>query len=145
MMRGSLKVAEQLVISRLISKGFSPSGKTGAGMSFLTLSGLLLLVAVGFFVYAAHLWFAKTYEPEVAFAMTGGVIVFFALLSALGAYGVHAYKKQKAEIIKKEILHKMEDFFEAANDELGEPIQDNPKTSMLIASLAGFAAGERLL
>ncbi len=143
-MRGTFKVAEQLLISRLLSDGFSPSGKTKAGMSFLTLSGLLLLVALGFFVYAAHIWFIKNYAPEIAFSMTGGVILFFSLICALAAYIVREYKKLKVEKIKSTLIHKMEDIFEVANDEIGEPIQENPKTSVLIASLAGFAAGERL-
>ncbi len=143
-MRGYMKVAEQLLISRIMSNGFPLSGKSKTGFSLMALSGLMLAVALGFFVYAAHLWFAKTYEPEVAALFTAAIALGLSVISLISSYFVLQYRKFKMRRMKDEITSKIQSTIDVANDEFGDVIQDNPKAAVALASVAGFLAGEKL-
>lgn len=142
-MSGALKVAEQLLMNRIISNNFPLSGKTKAGLGFGALSGLLVLIGISFLIYAAHLWLTNNFAADAAAALTGCMAFVLAGLSGLTALGVMQYKKSKAEKIKQEIQHTIMQAIEVANDEFGEPIKENPKTAVTAATLAGFMLGNR--
>lgn len=140
-----LKTAEHMIIDRALNSEtlFSSNHKTG--LSLLASAGLMLAVALGFFIYAGYLWLNATYDPQTATMLAGLMALALAVLCALGAYGVTRYKRWRVERFKNEIADTMHMALEMADEELAEPVRDNPKTALLIASLAGFIAGEKML
>lgn len=140
-----LAVAERLLIDSAISGNPPFTGRNKAGSGFFVLSGLFLATGLGFMIYATSLWLTAHYAPHAAAAMTGGLALLLALLSASLAYVFLEYKRSRLKKIKAEATATLQTAFELLNKELGEPIRENPKTAILIASLAGFATGEKLL
>ncbi|MBI1301923.1 MAG: hypothetical protein GC137_09745 [Alphaproteobacteria bacterium] len=140
-----LATAENILVDRLVSDKppFTRRSKTGFGL--FALAGLLLGIALCFLIYASHLWLAENYPPETAAMFAGFLALGLAALCCLFAYGVIQYKRSQVKKLKKEIANTMNSVLEIANEEFGQPIKDNPKTAVIIASLAGFIAGETFI
>lgn len=144
-MRDLATSLEQILIDRVLSNKASFTGRSKAGFGLLAFSGLLLCLGLGFLLGAAYLWFDKNYTPEVAAAMTGILSMLLALLGAAGAYFFAYFRRRRIQTLKSEIAETVQTALEYADEELGEPVRENPKTAVMIASLAGFVAGERFL
>lgn len=136
---------ENVLIDRVLSKDAPFTGKSKAGLGLFTLALAFLLIALAFFIYAAYLWMSKNYPPEVAATLMGGLILSLAAISGIVAYAILSYKRLRMKKLKNEIIETMQSAIELADEEISEPIKENPKTAVLIASLAGFVAGEKFL
>jgi len=144
-MSSLLATAEGLLIDRILCNDAPFTGKSKTGLGLFALAGVLLTIALGFFIYAAYLWLVSNYPPEIAAAAAGGLTLGVAALCALGAYGFLQYKRSRLKKLKNEIADTMQNALEFADEELAQPVKDNPKTAVLIASLAGFIAGEKFI
>jgi hypothetical protein len=145
MMSYLLANAEQLLIDSIV-KGNTPfTGRNKAGAGLMILSGLMLAAGLGFIIYASYLWLNAHYLPDMAAALTGALALFMAVLSALMAHAYSEYKRLRLRKIKAEATQTLQNAFDMLNAELEHPIRENPKTSVLIASLAGFMVGEKIL
>lgn len=138
-------IAENLLIDRLVSNDAPLTGKSKAGIGLTFFAGFMLLTACGFFIYAAYLWMSSRFEPEIAASIAGGFTLMLSALCALGAYAIVQYKRYRLSKLKSEITDTMYSALDLAETELAEPIKNNPKTAVLVASLAGFIAGEKFL
>ena len=139
-----LAIAENLLISRVLNSGSPFMGRNKVNLVLFSLAGGLLVVALGFFITAAYIWLSIQYPPYMAAAIAGAFVTVLSLLCVLIAYGVMQYKRMYLKRMKDEITQTMQNAFELVDGELSHTIQDNPKTSVMIASLAGFIAGEKL-
>ncbi|MGB0720358.1 MAG: phage holin family protein [Bdellovibrionales bacterium] len=144
-MGGALAIIESMMVNRLLSNDPPLSGKSKAGLGLFTVAGLLLAVAMGFFIVAAYLWLQNNYPPDAAAAIAGLLTLMTALICAGVAYGVLQYKRHRLQKFKDEMIDTMQNALDFAEEELSQPIRDNPKTSVFIASLAGYLAGEKLI
>lgn len=144
-MSNLLATAENLLIDRILSDDSPFSGKSKARLGLSTLAGLLLAVALGFFIYASYIWMTSNYPPETAAIMAGGLTLLTSCICSLSAYAIAHYKRTRIKQMKQDMTKTMQNALEMADDELSQPIKDNPKTAILIASLAGFIAGEKLI
>lgn len=140
------QIAEQFMIDQFVLSNNPPfSGKNKVGFGLFALSGFSFIFGLGFVGYGGHLYMAANYPPDIAALMTGGFAIVFAAAVACIGYLFLSYRKYKVSKIKADIAQTIAGAMDMFSDELGEPIKDNPKTSVLIASLAGFIAGEKLL
>ncbi len=144
-MNAVISLVEQLLVERLLSNEPPLSGKSKAGLSLMALSGFLVILGFGFLVCAAYLWLAAHYPPEIAAATTGAIILFAGLGCAAASYLILQYKKHRLRKLKSEITETLRVVFDITEEELTEPVRENPKASVVAASLAGFAVGEKFL
>ncbi|HRC26924.1 MAG TPA: hypothetical protein PKX87_05785 [Alphaproteobacteria bacterium] len=145
MMAGLATAAQYAVVDRLL-KGYLPlTGRSKVVEALIGVTAALLVLGLGFMIYAAHLWVSRTYTPEMAALVTGGLLLALAALCVAGMYLLVQYTRRRVIRVKDDITQSLTEIMGIAGDELAEPVRDNPKTAVLIASIAGFLAGERFL
>jgi ElaB/YqjD/DUF883 family membrane-anchored ribosome-binding protein len=71
-------------------------------------------------------------------------ILALALLVAAAGYAYSVIRKNKIEAVGDEIKDKVLKVLESVADEMEDPIRDHPKSSVAIATLAGYLVGNRL-
>ncbi len=143
-MNGLLKVAEQLVVDRLISNDFPLTGSSKARLSFGALSGLFALAGLCFFIFAAYLWLTSNFAPDVAAALAGLLVMIVSGVLALSGYLIKRYKRKRVEELRDDIRESILEALDVLNDEYGAPVRENPKASVCAASAAGYMVGQRL-
>lgn len=140
------QIAEQFLIDHVVLSNKPPiSGKNKVGFGLFALSGLSFALGLGFVGYGTHLYIAANYPPDVAAFMTGGLSMIFAVVIACAGYFFLRYRKYKISKIKADISETITNAIDIFGDDSVEAIKNNPKTSVLVASVAGFIAGEKLL
>lgn len=134
--------AERLVADKLISGGnlfWLEKNRLGAGL--LTLSGGLFLSGLGLLVFSAFLWLQNRYAPDAVAALTGLILISIASLFSLCAFILFNIRNNRSRKLAHEIEETFTSMIEILDRELEEPVGKNPKVSVLLASIAGFAAG----
>ena len=134
---------EQVLISMLTQDSIS-SRRSPAGPAFIV-SAVLALAGSGFLIVAGYEWIAMHYDVQTAQIGVGLLALALALIVATGAYAVHIYKLKKVRAYYNVVKDNINNAMHLVADELEEPIRENPKTAMLMASLAGYVAAEKLL
>ncbi|MGQ0527375.1 MAG: phage holin family protein [Alphaproteobacteria bacterium] len=119
--------------------------KVKIGLGLIALSGFFILCGLGFIVFAAHLWFRTQFTPEISYALTGLIFIGFGLIGCWVTYALAQYHKRIFRKFKNDITETIESLFELLDEELKEPISENPKAAVLLASLGGYVAGKKLL
>lgn len=139
-----IKVAEQILIDRVVSKKFPITRKSKANLGLLALSGFFGLAGVGFLIYALHLSLGTVFQPEMAAMLTGLCLLALSAISAIVTMFIVKQKRKEVERNTKETIQHIQGFIDAANDEFGAPIQENPKTAVALATVLGVAMGNKL-
>lgn len=139
-----MPLAEQAIINGLIDRKAPLMRKNKFGLCLMVLSGLVLLSALFFFTLAGYGWLLTEFsQPEAAF-YTGLALMLACALMALGGYSSLKKKPKAALAVEKDAMDFVQTLATTVSNDLAEPIQENPKTAMLLAATAGFLAGERL-
>ncbi len=123
-------------------------GATGVGILFL--AGLVGLVGFVFVVIAGYRLMLASFTPVEAAGITGGVVLLLAAF--LGFYGyriiktgrksvVAAMQPEQDEGLKERIQKLLEDF---SMPELEELVKSHPKSSVLVAVIAGLLAADAI-
>lgn len=121
------------------------TGESKLKLILLIFSGLMALGAIGFALYAMYLWLSVNYAPTtVMFSMAGAMAVLSVFAVNL-FFGISAYKRHKIKQKREEMIVIAQEAISVINHELSEPVKENPLTATLIASFAGFLAGDRFL
>lgn len=139
--------AEQALVNALMSKKAPLMRKNKFGLGLMVLSGLLFLVAVAFGIGAAHFWFLSILPAVEAILLTSACVFALCALSGLTAYLLLKKKPQPPQtpsLEAIEIQQAVSQLGELFGDELGASIQENPKTALILAGVAGFVAGDYL-
>jgi glucan phosphoethanolaminetransferase (alkaline phosphatase superfamily) len=139
------RVAEHVVVNQVLNNALPLIGKSKVGLGPMALTGLLLLVSDGFLIYAAHMYFLSLFPVYTAAALTGGLCLVIAVLSSSVSYFINLYKRRQQRQMIANLVGTFHDLYETAEEELSEPINENPKTALLLASVAGYVAGGRFL
>jgi len=142
-MQALLPIIEQMLIDAVISKKAPFMRKNKFGLGLLALSAILFLTALVFAFIAVYGWLLTEFEQPVAAIILASFIMGMSALSAL--IGIYLSRKRRpAPIQTDEISELISTLTEVLGDELLEPIKQNPKTAVLLASAVGFVAGDRL-
>lgn len=140
-----LPLAEQFMAGQMMGKGISFPSENKLGLGLMALSGILLTSGIGLTIYGSYLWLSNHYSPDTAFFLTGLVCFAAAFLVIATLCGIAWYRKAKLAHIKKEVTDITLEALNAIEEEISMPVQENPKTAVLIASILGFVAGNRIL
>lgn len=144
-MNSALTIAEQMLTDSIIKNKFSVAGESKIKTALVTFSSLMAFWGVGFFVYGGYIWLSNNYDiVTVMFAM-GGVFSLLSIISGILFYNIALYKRKKIQDEKENFIAAAKETFEIFQRELEVPVNDNPKTAILIASISGYLAGERFL
>ncbi|HEY8962854.1 MAG TPA: hypothetical protein VIN59_00170 [Alphaproteobacteria bacterium] len=109
------------------------------------MSGILAIIGTGFLIVAMYYWLDANYSPDVAALIAAGAIFAVALLSAGIAGLIIIERRSRMQRMKEEVKKNLAAVFETIDDELGQPVRENPVASVLLASLAGFAVADRVI
>ncbi len=139
-------LVKELLINGLMAGTALKTAKTkSASMGYTALAGGIAALGFVFLSIAAHALLVQYMPMPAAAATVGGAILLIAL--AVGVFG--HYRTRTKKIIKKPIMEgnfidNVENAIKSMADGFEGPVQDNPKMALLLAALAGFAAGDQL-
>ena len=139
------RLLESIVAQNLFHQTKRVSATTFIGQSVIALSFFFILLGLGLFIYAAHLWFINHYSMPIAAYFTGLLSLVVALLFGSITFLAMKYRQARMKKIHHEILGKLKIFTDLLDEEFGESIRENPKMSVLIASLMGFLLEDKIL
>lgn len=142
-MNGYLKLAEQFLISRVISGDFPVTNKTKARMGLGALSGLLIFLGLIFLATAYYIWLMDEFTPEIAMTILGLSLTFLGAMSALFAQMLMKHKNKRRKQFERQIEQALIETLGLINSEVEKPIRDNPKTAIALAALIGGIIGQR--
>lgn len=143
MMHALMPLAEQAIVSGLLSKKAPLARKNKFGLALVALAGLFFCVAVIFSILAGYGWLLTQYSQPMAALMVSGSVLVLCLGCGAGGY-LLLKKKPRPSMAEADIAQTMSLITDIVGDELAETIQENPKTAVAIASLAGFVAADYL-
>lgn len=138
-------VRELLMNGLLAGAAVRTAKKSSSKVAFYALAGGLCMLAVVFFAIAGNALLLESFTLPVAAAITGTVI-----LSLAGGIGGYAYLSTHKKVVKKTlgghggVMDNIEHTLKGLVEGFEEPVKDNPKMALLMAALAGFAAGDQL-
>lgn len=138
-----MRAIEQIILS-MLTQDSPRSRRSPAGLALAT-AGILGLIGTGFLVAAGYDWLLAEHGLQTARLYTGGICVTLAVMAAAAAGAFYSYKRAKAETYYLVLRENIQSAIAMVGDELEDPIRENPKTAMLMASLAGYIAAEKLL
>ena len=96
-------------------------------------------------IMAMSYWLKEQYTPDVAALGTAGITLALALLVTACGYTYSVVRKSKINAVGDELRDKVMAVVTAMSDEMEGPIRDHPKSSVAIATLAGYVIGNRVL
>jgi len=116
-----------------------------AGLLFLWFAAVLTVLGAGFLFYAEYAFVTTSYTPEIAALAVTLTAWAAGLLSAIvGISIVNNNRNRRSHHAgpAPDIAKTVTALIDSIAEELEDPIRDNPKTAVMIASLAGFLAGD---
>jgi ribose/xylose/arabinose/galactoside ABC-type transport system permease subunit len=140
MSAGFLNIVEDIVISRVIGNvaPVTHAHKMSVGVGLL--AALAFMTGCGFLISSFYIWLKANVLPFEAALYTSFFCMGLAIILMLGLNIYHSYRRRKIEQSKEEIAEVIETAYQVIEEDFGVHIKDNPKKSILIATLAGFAA-----
>lgn len=144
-MNPALAIAEQMLVDRLMSNKAPLTGESKAKLALLVFSGVMGSAALGFAIYALYLWLSTSFTPLTTMLGMAGAMGLLSLIAIALFFGVSKLKRRIIKQKRDEIIKLAEDALKVINHEASEPIKENPLTSTLIATFAGFIIGDRFL
>jgi len=139
-------ILKQVLINGLITQSAARGVKRGSTwLGYIVLAGGIALIGIVYFSIAGYGLLMQSFTAPAAASMVGGIL--FALSAIVALIGYYTVKRKAAH----KVMPKPEGFMDSVENTLQglmggleEPIRDNPKLAMLMAALAGFAAGDKL-
>lgn len=138
-------VAEEVLVNRVLSNKAPVTGRSKLGLIIIILTTLFVLAGLGFALYSATVWLNTVFSAHLASLIMAGALFTLALFSSALFLIYSRYKQSKVKEARQDMAETIEMGINLINKELSEPVSNNPKQAMLIASLAGFVAGDKFL
>lgn len=142
-MPGALQHIEKTMIDKLFSAAVPLSGLEKTGQVLCVLSVSFLVAGLLFLMYGAHIWLSIHYSEDITAIITGIISLTFSAAIASVLFAVIYYHKIRARVVRKKIADKIKSSLSILEDELGDPVRENPKTALIIASFLGFLVEDR--
>jgi len=138
-------ILKQVLINGLITQSAARGVKRGSTwLGYMVLAGGVGLIGVVFFSMAGYSLLMESFTAPIAASIVGVVMLCISTLIAVTGYLTYKGKTHKPAPKAEGFLDSVENSLQSLMGGLEEPIKDNPKMAMLVAALAGFAAGDRL-
>jgi hypothetical protein len=93
---------------------------------------------------AEYIWLKTIFLPEVAaLAVSGSAFALALIFAATGKFRARQKKTHPPAGHITDIAQVIGMIVDSLGKELQDPIHDNPKTALMLAGMAGYAAGQR--
>jgi cytochrome c biogenesis protein CcdA len=137
-MLSDLQHIEKAIISQLFGVTAPLSGLDRILQILFGLSLVFLVVGSAFIIYGVNSWLSVQYNKDIAAIITGFISlvisgVFVTLLITFNC--VHKNRISKYQIKSADLI---KSFLSNLEKELADPISENPKTALMLATLFGF-------
>ena len=137
-MLSNLQHIEKAIISQLFGVSAPLSGLDRILQILFGLSLVFLMVGLAFIIYGLNSWLSVQFNKDTAAIITGfiSLIIFGVFITIFITFNyvhkkrISKYQIKSADLIKS-ILSDLE-------KELADPISENPKTALMLATLLGF-------
>jgi len=142
-----LKLAENYMMQRVMG---NHSPLTHVNKAVLTLSiigGIFSATAFGFILFGVFQWLIQNMPSYEAYMLFGTLLIAMSLI-AFGAIAfIQRKKRQKSEDFKNQMRDEVLLNLKLAQAELKDLkfLENNPKTCVALASIAGFILSEKTL
>lgn len=119
-----------------------------AEIALYALCGLLGIIATVFLFFGLYSYITLTHPPYIAAVAVAGLCLAISLI----AFYIADSKSKKREKIAKahsdlDLVNDLIDSIQSGelSELINKPVSENPKTALILASLAGFVAGEKII
>lgn len=137
-------VKELLINGLMAGTAVHKAKKTSTSIAYYGAAGGIGCLALVFFSIAGYNALQVYFDAPMAAAMTGlALVVLGGIVSMVGYHRING-KKIAPKMSNGGFIDTVEDTIKSLLDGFEEPIKDNPKMALLMAALAGFAAGDKL-
>lgn len=143
-MQALMPLIEQVIIDRLLSQKAPLMRKNKFGIGLTVLGGAMFLLGLVFAALAGYGWLLMHYPQPTAALITAGFILGLSILTSLVGVALLQRRAPPRRQDEEEIMEAVSEIMTIVSEELAEPIQENPKTAVILSGVAGFAAGERM-
>lgn len=138
-------VRELLVKGLMAGTAIRSAKKTSQELAYYALAGIVSVIGFVFLAMASYTALLAMVTAPIAAAIVGAVC--FALSGVIALWGHHVVKSKGA--IRKpamdgSFIDSIESGIKSVIEGFEDPVRDNPKMALLMAALAGFAAGDQL-
>jgi hypothetical protein len=135
----------QMVLNAVLSRPSKAPGMRRAEICLLAVTAIFSVIGAVFFFMALHSYALVHVAPWVAATITGAVALIVGFTCAVIAGSMEEArqregKRRDAEDPAKALMAALDH----ATQGLEKPIHDNPRASVLLASLAGYMTGNKL-
>lgn len=145
MYQGMIALLEQFLIDRVISSAAPVSHGSKTWLGLMVLAGFFLCLGSVYLFYAFYLWLLTVYTPQGAAVVTAAMCFGLALLIVAALWLMLQYKKHKTASVQDNLMETVTQLMAYVDEELREPVANNPKAALAIATAVGFLAGKRLM
>ncbi|MFA5593531.1 MAG: phage holin family protein [Micavibrio sp.] len=138
-------IRELLVNGLMAGTAMQKAKKTTAGIGYYGLAGVVAFIGMLFFAVAGFSWLLAYYSMPIAAVATGATLMLIACaVCGWGHYRIRSKKHFKKPAANAGFIDNVENTVKTMLDGFEEPVKDNPKMALLLAALAGFAAGDQI-
>lgn len=140
-----LPLVEGFLLDRMLHSGMFVSRRSKAGIVLLIMAGLLSLVALLFVIVAGYQWALAHFTADKAALLTA--LFILAVAAALTAGALHLLHRRQSRFkeMKQELTQQLTSLYDAVAEEMDDPVRNHPKTTVALATLAGFLLANRVL
>lgn len=139
------KIAGQVALYQFMNGNTLTTRRVSLMPSLVSIAGFLACVGLLLIMFAAHLWFDANFPPEQAWLLSGLSFLALSLVVVLISFCIALYKRRQITKVKDDVEEAIFDFVDTLDEEFSAQIRQNPKTAVIIAALAGYIAGDKLL
>lgn len=144
-MNSVLNIIEEKLNHSVANNKLSVAGENEIRIALVIFSSLMAFFGAGVFVYGSYIWLDNSYDIITVIFVMGGIFCLLSIIGGIALYNIELYKRKKIQKEKEYFINMVKDVFEIFQQELEAPVNDNPKTAILIATISGYLAGERFL
>jgi hypothetical protein len=138
-------VKELLVHGLMAGTAVRTAKKTSVSIAYYGTAGVIGFIAAGFFGFALYNALSPAIGLAYAALATGGVFTLIAvIIGVTGHYMVEGKKVLKKPAHDGGFVDSVEHTVKSLMENFEDPVKENPKLALLMAALAGFAAGDKL-
>jgi hypothetical protein len=142
-MSGIAAVIEELVMAAMLRPKVTSPRKSKMDWAFMALSILLGCAGIFLSILSLERFFEARYPLDIAALSSAGIVLAIAALIAAATY--HCRHRKPPVSHQHELESSLHTLLESICAELESPVQENPKTAVLLAAIAGFVTAQRKL
>ncbi len=143
-MSGARHLIERIMIDKLLCAPPPLSGLEKIKQFLAALSITFLIIGLVFLVYGAHMWLLLHYNEDMAAIITGLISLALSIVITSMLLGVIYYHKMLVSKMHQKLAEKIKSSLSMLEIELGDPVKENPKMAIIIASLLGFLGEDKI-